>query len=301
MVLTRPGGAGFLRPAAKLLLALALPVLACVPAQAQIVLPGATPMEGSGLGDAPPPKPRKKTPPPKSFAEDALTGKDFQRNGSKGRLTLIKNPDATYSLKIIAVGDKVSKPAEACGLDLGNGAPLTLAAAGRPDGVPRYEIAVPGCPLTLDIADGSVLIAGEAVCTFQEADCRVDARGLWGPPPAELEPKVGEFDADRSRADKAMRETFKALMARTKDKVELKALVTEQAGFTAAREELCRDYAREPAHGFCGARYTELRAAALDARRARLEASGQLAAPKPKPKPKPVAPVPAASAADPLQ
>lgn len=301
MVLTRPGRAGLLPPAATLLLALAIPVLAAGPAAAQLVLPGATPLEGSGLGDAPPPKPRKKTPPPKSFAEDSLAGKEFQRNGSKGRISLVKNADGTYALKLIAVGEKISKPADACGLDLGNGSLLALTAVGRPDGVPRYEIAVPGCPLTLDVADGSLLVAGEALCTFQEADCRVDARGLWGPPPAELEPKVADFDGDRSRADKAMRETFKTLMARTKDKAELKALVSEQAGFTGAREELCRDYAREPAHGFCGARYTELRAAALDARRARLEASGQLAAPKAKPKPKPVAPVPAASAGDPLQ
>jgi uncharacterized protein YecT (DUF1311 family) len=297
----RTGRAGPFRPAATLFLALALPALACTPAVAQIVLPGATAIEGSGLGDAPPPKPRKKVVPPKSFAEDAVAGKEFLRYGSKGRLTLMKNPDGGYTLKIIAVGEKISKPTEACGLDLGNGAPLAITSVGRPDGVPRYDVAVPGCPLTLDVADGSVLVGGEAACTFQEADCRVDARGLWGPPPADLEPKTADFDGDRSRADKAMRETFKALMARSKDKAELKALVTEQAGFTAAREELCRDYAREPAHGFCGARYTELRAAALDARRARLEASGQLAAPKPKPKPKPVAPVPAASAGGELQ
>lgn len=289
-------------------------MLACGAARAQIVLPGAsTPgaaaaAAAAGAGPATgepgkPAPPKRKPAPPKTFSEDALVGRDLQRNGSKGRMSIAKAGGGSYTVRLIAVGEKLSKPAEACGLDLGNGQPLAMAAQGKPDGVPRYSLDVPGCALTLDIADQSVLVQGEAACTFAEADCRVDPRGLWGPPPADLESKAGALENDRSRADKAARETFKVLMKRTKDKAQLKALVSEQAGFTAERDMTCRDYAREPAHGFCGARYTELRAASLEARRARMEASGQLAAPKPKPKPKPaVATTPAAQpAASPLQ
>ena len=40
-------------------------------------------------------------------------------------------------------------------------------------------------------------------------------------------------------------------------------VAAEQADFTSEREIVCRDYAREPAHGFCATRFTELRATGL--------------------------------------
>ncbi len=60
-------------------------------------------------------------------------------------------------------------------------------------------------------------------------------------------------------------------MAITKDRNAVKAVASEQAGFTSEREMTCRDYARESVHGFCSARFTELRAAELAAR---VEAAG---------------------------
>lgn len=304
MVSSRPSPNHAARLRAGLVGSFLLAFTATGPAFAQLMLPGAAPPAPAAPAAEPgaaPPRPKKKPAPPKTFSEDGLVGKELQRNGNKGRLTLEKKGDGSYTLRLIAVGDKISKPGEACGLDLGNGTPLALVAAGRPDGVPRYEVAVPGCPVTIDMADQSVLLQGAQACAFVEADCRVDPRGLWGPPASELESRVQAIEADRSRAEKSARETFKVLMKRTKDKALLQALVTEQAGFTAARETLCRDYQREPAHGFCGARYTELRAASLQARQARMEAGGQLAKPKPV-KPKPVAgAAPAPAAADPLQ
>ena len=98
------------------------------------------------------------------------------------------------------------------------------------------------------------------------------------------------LEKDRARADKAVRETYKALIAKVPktEKGGVRQIASEQAGFTSERELICRDYSRKSVHGFCAARYTELRAAALA--RARLNPGSTLAADteaKPRPKPKP--------------
>jgi hypothetical protein len=141
-----------------------------------------------------------------------------------------------------------------------------MSPAGRPNGVPRFRIDIPACPLDVDLLDGAVLVSGADACPFPEGNCRIDARGLWGPGAGTLESQLRAIESDRASADRAVRENFKALLARTKDRNAVKAVAAEQAGFTSEREMVCRDYARESVHGFCSARFTELRSAELAAR-----------------------------------
>jgi hypothetical protein len=47
---------------------------------------------------------------------------------------------------------------------------------------------------------------------------------------------------------------------------DVRPIVTEQAAFSSDREQTCRTYAREGAHGFCNLRFTEGRALALATR-----------------------------------
>jgi len=145
-------------------------------------------------------------------------------------------------------------------------APLPLAPRGRPNGLPRYEIAAPSCPIAGDLLDGALWVRGPAeACLVEAADCRVDPRGLWGPEPASLAAMARTIDQDRGAADRAVRENYKALAQRAKPQ-DVRGVVSEQAAFSAEREMLCRAYAREAAHGFCNARFTEARAAELAAR-----------------------------------
>jgi hypothetical protein len=277
-------------------LSLAAFMLASNSASAQLVLPGAGPGAAPGSIQPAAPVPSAPKPPPgpvvvKLVGEESVVGKTLQLNGARGKLQIERKDKATLQATIIAVGEKISDPSQACGLDLGGGRPIDLTPAGRPEGVIRLGLDAPSCPLTLDVLDGAVLVRGaDAACTFKEADCRVVARGLWGPAPSTFEGQKW-IESDRSRADKAVRENFKALIHRTQGKQEIKAVAAEQAGFTSERETVCRDYAREAAHGYCAARYTELRAAGLAARLNRLDGKPEgavVAASKPrKPKPRP--------------
>lgn len=277
------------------LASIVLAVAMSSPAAAQLMLPQAP--AGGGPGSAAPamPAPAQPPAPPRPVAvklpgEATVLGRTFYFNGTKGRL-IVERKDRTAPLTatMIAVGEQLSAPGEACGIDLGGGRPLAMTPAGRPNGVPRFRIDIPACPLDLDLLDGAVLVSAPDSCPFPEGNCRIDARGLWGPGAGTLEGQLRAIESDRSSADRAVRENFKALIARTKDRNGVKEVAAEQAGFTSERETLCRDYARESVHGFCSARFTELRAAELAAR---VEALGGpppvAAAPRP---PRPAAPV----------
>jgi hypothetical protein len=76
---------------------------------------------------------------------------------------------------------------------------------------------------------------------------------------------VRDIERDRVRAEGQVREGFRQLNARGGAE-EKRAVAREQAGFSAEREQLCRDFQRELNHGFCAAKYTEARAASLRAR-----------------------------------
>ncbi len=275
---------------------LCLALAAASPAAAQLMLPQAPATGGGPAAPSAPSGPAQPPPPPRPVAvkipgEATVLGRTLFFNGTKGRMIIERRDRAALSATIIAVGEKMSAPGEACGLDLGGGRPLEMTAQGRPNGVPRFRIDIPACPLDVDLLDGAVLVSGADACPFPEGNCRIDARGLWGPGSGTLEGQLRAIESDRSAADRAVRENFKALLARTKDRNAVKEVASEQAGFTSERETVCRDYARESVHGFCSARFTELRAAELAARVEALGGPPPVAATPRPPRPPAGAPV----------
>jgi hypothetical protein len=272
----------------------ALLALAAVPAQAQILLPGASqpaPSAPGGVQGVPvPAKPKPKPQPPKAAADASIDGRTLYLNGSKGRLTVERRDKDGLTVRLIAVGYKMSAPSESCGLDLGAGQPITLRAAGRPEGVGRYSLGIPGCDVSFDTLDGGLLaVAPGGACEFREGDCKVDLHGVWGPPPSVIEGDAAAIEKDRGRADKAVREAYKTLIKSVPktDKAGVRKVAAEQAGFTSEREIMCRDYARESALGYCATRFTEYRAASLAVRLGKAPPPGPDDQPKPRPKPKP--------------
>ncbi|UMY16183.1 hypothetical protein MMB17_15825 [Methylobacterium organophilum] len=233
------------------------------------------PLPGEPLppGDAPQGEARPATPAPprqpvvlKAPSEDNVFGQELLENGLAGSLKLDRAGAGVAALVTLA-GTKVSQPTESCSVKLNSGKPLALAAAGKPEGVARYELAAPECPLRLDVLEGGVLVTPTAgnLCTFTAADCAVTPKGLWGPGAANLMPRAQEFDTARGVADKAVRDNYKVMSQRLRGP-DLRPVVQEQAAFSSDREEVCRTYAREGAHGFCHLRFTEARALALAVR-----------------------------------
>ena len=84
-----------------------------------------------------------------------------------------------------------------------------------------------------------------------------------------------------------MRENYKALTQRA-SRQGARPIVAEQAAFSSEREQVCRSYAREGAHGFCNARFSEARAVTLAARLGLLQQAEAPAARPPRPRPPPV-------------
>lgn len=247
----------FMRP---LGLALVLSAGLAFHAQAQLVLPGAAvPPTGEGAV-----QPRPAPPKIKPATIDPLLGKPVMQNGFRGRITLNREK-AGYSARIVLAGEKISKPNEACGVDPGGNDPVVLKTVPS-TGAPLFDAMAEGCPLSFAVLDDAIMVTGPAqACVFQSADCRVDPRGLWGPAPQALEPRTPDFEKERPRADRAVRETYKEKIGDASSKAEIKQIAAEQAGFSAAREMVCRNYAREAVHGFCALRYTEFRAVTLQA------------------------------------
>jgi hypothetical protein len=198
-------------------------------------------------------------------SEESIVGRDLKLNGTAGSLRIERAAGALRA-QLTLVGSKISQPTESCSVKLGGGQPVALSSAGRPDGLARYEVQAPACPIVFDVIEGAVLVTGPADgCAIQEADCRVEPRGLWGPEPASLIAKAPEFEQARGSFDKAVRENYKALAQRAAPQA-MRPIVAEQAAFSSEREQVCRSYVREGSHGFCNARYTEARAATLAAR-----------------------------------
>ena len=215
-------------------------------------------------------------------------GQELMLNGLTGSLKMERAGGGT-SLRITLPGTKVSQPTETCKVPLNGGAPITLASAGRPDGVARLEAAAAECPLRFDVLEGSVLVTplgGSAVCTFSAQDCSTTPSGLWGPAASSLIPRSAEFDSARGNADKAVRENYKVMTQRARAQ-DVRPIVTEQAAFSSEREQVCRTYAREGAHGFCHVRFSEARALALAARLGVSSAAPSAAAAPPRPRRKP--------------
>lgn len=228
-------------------------------------VPGAGPevLEPARPAAPPPPKPIVIRAP----GEDTVVGQDLLLNGLSGTLR-IDRAAGGFSGKMVVPGTKISQPAETCAVPVSGGTPVALADKGRSEGVLHLEMAAGQCPLRLDLLDGSVLVTppGDGdQCTFRVDDCSASPKGLWGPGPAGLLPRAGEFDSGRGSADRAVRENYKVMTQRVRGP-DVRPIVTEQAAFSSDREQLCRGYAREAAHGFCHLRVTEARALSLAAR-----------------------------------
>ena len=228
--------------------------------------PGQPGQPAAPEGPRPAPQPARpvvlKTP-----SEDGVLGQDLQLNGLSGSLKLERSGTAVTA-RIKLPGTKISQPAESCTVPLGGGNPVALSTEGKPEGVPRFEAAGAECPLRFDVTEGGVLVStlgSGPVCTFSAADCATTPAGLWGPAAATLIPRAGEFDTARGVADKAVRDNYKLMTQRAR-REDVRPIVSEQAAFSADREQLCRTYAREGTHGFCHLRVTENRALALATR-----------------------------------
>ena len=109
-------------------------------------------------------------------------------------------------------------------------------------------------------------------------------RDRWGPDARTVAGQAKEIEKARGSAERAVREGYRTLSAKS-DAVEQRVVAREQAGFSAEREMICRDFQREGQFGFCGARITEARAASLRARLG-LNTEPKPAAAKPKPRPR---------------
>jgi hypothetical protein len=248
--------------------------------------PGAPPPEGELTGPSgpiapPPPKPIVLKPP----TEDSVLGRELKLNGALGSLRLERTGRTDLRAQITLAGSKISDPTESCTVQLGDGQPVTLAGQGRADGLPRYEMQAPACPIVFDVLDGAIQVnAPTEACVFQANDCRVEPQGMWGPEPNSLLAKTREIEDARGTADKAVRENYKAL-AQKAGPQGVRPVVAEQAAFSADRETMCRAYRREPAHGFCNTRFTEGRAVVLAARLGLLPTTAEPGAQTPRPRP----------------
>jgi hypothetical protein len=275
--------------------------LCVAPGLAQLQLPGGIGQPApAGTTAAPAESPREKPKPPilRAPSEDAIVGRTLLRNGSTGTLVIERAGKDLRVQKLALTGDQISKPNEHCRVEV-SGTPMSLSSEGTPAGLLRYRLALDICPFSFDVLDGAVLASnGGKTCEFKAADCQVDPAGLWGPRAAEFAPvRIKEFERARTHAEKTIRADFRALLAGTKEKQQIKAIAAEQAGFSSEREEKCRTYAGEDVHGFCALRLTEARAIALGATLGGIE---EVKPKQPKPKRKPVEP-PEAAAQDPVR
>ena len=240
------------------------------------------PMQPSGPAPA---RPVAMRPP----SEDSVLGRDLKLNGTSGTLRIDRTPQGAFRAQGTLSGTRVSQPTESCSVNLATGSDsIPVNSLGRPDGLARYELQVPACPIAFDVLEGAIMVTAPAdACVIQEADCRVDPRGVWGPEPASLLPRAADLEQVRGSADKAVRENYKALAQRSPPQ-SMRPIVAEQAAFSSEREQVCHSYAREGAHGFCNARFTEGRAVSLASRLGLLmqpdpQANRRPAAPRPPP------------------
>lgn len=291
------------RPTRLILASLALATTAMAALAQPLQLPGAQPFNTPGTQQAAPSQPgAPAAPKPPSMpaikiaGEDAILGKVLHRHGNHGEAIFSKTA-AGYGLKLNLDGFQSANLVEPCAVSFGD-TPVPVTALGRPAGVPRYKLEAPICPIVFDVLDGAFLVVEPAEpCVVQAAQCRIEPRGLWGPDARTVAAQAKEIEKARGGAERAVREGYRTLTAKS-DAVEQRVIAREQAGFSAEREMICRDFQREGQFGFCGARITEARAASL---RARL---GLNTEPKPaaaKPKPRPAAPKPAPLSLTPTQ
>ena len=253
-------------------------VLAATPSPAQVVLPGAAPAAPPGAPAAAP-KPKKagggtaktaktaKTAPPAAPGVETIDGRPLMLNGGTGLLQVSGSGKTLQVDKLRLPGESVSDPSQRCIVDIVGEKPIEATSEGRPDGLERYDVDVPACPFTFDVLDGAVLVPSQiTACVFKAADCQTSPGGLWGPDGAELEKDAAAIGKRRTAAENAMAKALHAIEERAQDNPDAANLLRDQSAFPGARDDACRDYVKESAHGFCAASLTEARAALLEAR-----------------------------------
>ena len=196
-------------------------------------------------------------------SDDAVVGRELKQNGSNGSLRIERTARGDLRARLTVLGRRAAQSVETCRIPIGgpDGAPLV--SQGRPDGVSRYQLQDPTCPLQIDVLDEAVLVKGPPeACVFAALSCQADAGGLWGPEPAQLVGRARDYEQARGSADKAVRDNYKVMVQRARPEG-VRPIVAEQAAFSSDREMLCRTYAREGSHSFCNSRFTEARAISL--------------------------------------
>ena len=242
-------------------------LLFCGVANAQLALPGAVAPDSAEAPAkaAPPKKTHKAAAPARAAGADAVAGRELLLNGADGELRISGGgKDKSLQVdKFTLMGEVVSDPSQKCRIDIVADAPIEAKSLGTPDGLARYSVDIPACPLTFDVLDGAVLVPQQATaCVFQAADCQASPGGLWGPAGASLEKDAKAIAKDRARADASIADTLRRLQAHGKG-ASSPDLSREQNDFAAQRADICRSYAEEAQHGFCAARLTQARAALL--------------------------------------
>jgi hypothetical protein len=266
--------------------------LATGAAYAQLALPGAAPAEPQGAKVTPAKPKHKSSGASATEARDAgkgveasagagvasLAGRTLMLNGKLGLLQISGDDKAIIIDKLQLAGEGVSDSTQRCVVDIVGETPIEATNVGRPDGLERFEAKVPACPIAFDVLDGAVLVPAQiTACVFKAADCQTSPGGLWGPDGASLVGDAAKIVKERAAAEKAMGKTFHNIEDRAEGSPQAADLVRDQKGFAGQRDELCRDYAKESVHGYCGLRVTEARAAFL---RTRLDELGAATASK---------------------
>jgi hypothetical protein len=243
-------------------------------AHAQVQLPSAgsdaPPAETKPTESAKPAakKDTKKDTKPNGVA--SILGKTLKLNGVAGSLTLSKGDSDAKDVKdkplkidkLTLAGEVISNPQQKCEITIAADGSLSAANQGSPDGLPRYAAEIPACPLSFDVVNGGIIVPPQTrACVFQAADCQASPSGVWGPDAAALTEESKAIAKDRSRAENSIAESLKILGRQSKGADS--ELEKEQSDFNAMRDETCRDYQGETAHGFCDARLTDARAALL--------------------------------------
>jgi len=253
-------------------------LVASGPSRAQMQLPGAVSAPTPAGQSLAPPSSHASTPregAPEHFTAakppgvEAALGKTFSLLGLRGALQVQKSGDDLVVARFVAVGDKISRPNQSCEVSMGSDGPIRLKPLGAPDGVQRFELDSSACPLQFDVLNGAFRARSlGGPCAFTEADCRIDATGLWGPSAGSFsEAQIKSMEKERGAIEKAAHAHFRSLLGKyKKDKPAAEALIKEQAAFSAERAQSCRDYDREEAVGFCALRLTEARDFRLQAR-----------------------------------
>lgn len=253
-------------------------------AQAQLVLPGAQAPTERGATQAPPSiappvandrlNPLASPPPPKATNMSNIIDRDLKLNGKDGliRITRVSKPGARpnervdYAAQVLLEGKSITKPGESCSIDLGGDAAIPLTPQNPGSGVTRYTLEAPVCPIVFDVVDGAILVTAPAqACQIVNADCQIDARGMWGPEARNLMAQAKQYEQARGKADSSVRDGYKLLLAKA-GPGQGRSIVSEQASFSSERETVCRDYASEAQHGFCHLKFTEARDAAVRTR-----------------------------------